>query len=139
MSTQCIFLLIRYSIDPTFCGTCGIFVCGPLQFKSQFKAFEVAAAEKSGLILSDWLIRVRASRSLINRWSQLSLLYQENSMCLLKDFARFRQSILFSSSIIKSKGCSDRRVRAAQPQQEFSGVLHPGCKSTKHKYGGIPP
>ena len=46
MSTQCIFLLIKYSIDPTFCG---IFVCGPLQFKCQFKAFEVAAAQKSGL------------------------------------------------------------------------------------------
>ena len=32
-STQCIFLLIRSSIDPTFCG---IFVCSPLQFKCQF-------------------------------------------------------------------------------------------------------
>ena len=46
MSTQCIFLLIKYSIDPTFCG---IFVCGPLQFKFQFKAFEVAPAQKTGL------------------------------------------------------------------------------------------
>ena len=63
----------------------------------------------------------------------------QNSMCVLKSFARFRQSILFSSSIMKSKGGSDRRVRAAQPQQEFPGVLHPGYKSTKHKYGGIPP
>ena len=29
-STQCIFLLVRSFIDPTFCD---IFVCGPLQFK----------------------------------------------------------------------------------------------------------
>ena len=28
-STQCLFLLVRSFIDPTFCG---IFVCGPLQF-----------------------------------------------------------------------------------------------------------
>ena len=58
----------------------------------------------------------------------------QNSMCVLKSFARFRQSIFFSSSIMKSKGGCDRRVRAAQPQQEFPGVLHPGCKSTKPKY-----
>ena len=32
VSTQCIFLLIRSFIDPTFCV---IFVCGPLQFKCQ--------------------------------------------------------------------------------------------------------
>ena len=32
-STQCIFLLVRSFIDPTFCD---IFVCGPLQFKWQF-------------------------------------------------------------------------------------------------------
>ena len=31
-STQCIFLLVRSFIDPTFCG---IFFCGPLQFKCQ--------------------------------------------------------------------------------------------------------
>ena len=35
MSTQCIFWLVRSFIDPTFCG---IFVCGP----SQFKGHEVA-------------------------------------------------------------------------------------------------
>ena len=33
VSTQCIFLLVRSFIDPTFCG---IFVCGPLQYKCQF-------------------------------------------------------------------------------------------------------
>ena len=33
MSTQCIFLPVRSSIDPTFCGK---FVSGPLQFKCQF-------------------------------------------------------------------------------------------------------
>ena len=34
MSTQCIFLLVRSFIDPTFCG---IFVCGPWMFKCQIK------------------------------------------------------------------------------------------------------
>ena len=33
MSTQCILLLVRSFKDPTFCG---IFVCGPLQFKCPF-------------------------------------------------------------------------------------------------------
>ena len=33
VSTQCIFLLVRSFIDPTFCG---IFACGPLQYKCQF-------------------------------------------------------------------------------------------------------
>ena len=33
MCLLCIFLLIGSSIDATFCG---IFVCGPLQFKCQF-------------------------------------------------------------------------------------------------------
>ena len=32
----CVFLLIRSSIDPTFCGIC---VCGPLQFKRQFISY----------------------------------------------------------------------------------------------------
>ena len=32
----CVFLLIRSSIDPTFCGIC---VCGPLQFKLQFISY----------------------------------------------------------------------------------------------------
>ena len=38
VSTQSIFLLVRSFIDPTFCG---IFVCGPLQFKGR----EVACVE----------------------------------------------------------------------------------------------
>ena len=32
----CVFLLIRSSMNPTFCGIC---VCGPLQFKRQFISY----------------------------------------------------------------------------------------------------
>ena len=42
MSTQSTFLLIRSSIDPTFCG---IFVCGPLQFKCQKIELAQSAAQ----------------------------------------------------------------------------------------------
>ena len=41
MSTQCLFLLVRSFIDPTFCG---IFVCGPLQFKCPFLSAEPLAS-----------------------------------------------------------------------------------------------
>ena len=41
MSTQCLFLQVKSFIDPTFCG---IFVCGPLQFKCPFLSAEPLAS-----------------------------------------------------------------------------------------------
>lgn len=43
VSTQRIFLLIRSSIDSTFCG---ILVCGPLQFESHFFPKKIAQGGK---------------------------------------------------------------------------------------------
>ena len=47
VSNQCIFFLIRSSRDPTFCG---IFVCGPLQFKlkRQFISPRIGYYRESG-------------------------------------------------------------------------------------------
>ena len=41
VSTQCLFLLVRSFVDLTFCG---IFVCGPLQFKCPFLSAEPLAS-----------------------------------------------------------------------------------------------
>ena len=43
MGAQCIFLLVRSFIDPTFCS---IFACGPLQFKCPFTTCNVSATAK---------------------------------------------------------------------------------------------
>ena len=44
MSTQCIFLLVRSFIDPTFCG---LLVYGLLQFKCQFNhCFKLQVVER---------------------------------------------------------------------------------------------
>ena len=49
MSAQCLFLLVRSFIDPTFCG---IFVCGPLQFKCPFLSAEPLASAVGPVVVT---------------------------------------------------------------------------------------